>query len=771
MTINTTASRNEYTGDDSTDTYSYSFKIFNQNHLEVIVRDPDGLEEILDIGTDYTVAGVGNKNGGTITLLAGNLLDDYFLVIRRFKPLLQETSIKNQNDFYPEVHEDKFDSLVMNDQQLQDQMDRTLKVSKTSNFNGQLPSPIPANSVIITNEDGDGLEFGPNIFDVPFPDYVETIDATDYTATPELSDYDPATNKIIFTDNNITDLKSIVAGSPGERLMIVNATGATIMIANEDPLETALNRISTGTGQDTELPNGSGFFFNYDGQSDTWRIVGGTGGGAGVLLGLPTDGEYGGPIGPIAGLALGDRVEDAFDKVDTILGLLAPPPPEPLSAKTLLIPSSYAAREATSGTLHPIVVNSTTPVITPGQTETLADSFRDGKAGVLSAEIDSVEVGSITLTASDDSGTDGQLQILFDFDPYDGVFGQQGFWEGIVARINATALSVGNHIAELIHTLTGTASIDFWVDDAVTPTVNNGSLSYAGTSSHRSGVPGIAAGQNITVEFDVEDAVKTHYNNVRIGRVESAQTANVNAPLPGSPPAPDATIPISVNVVANSGAYSENISFTARGYNSADGTANISITDNFRIDTVGSEAARSNSGTGQYPSSGYGTSFDSTKSLADASYFELQYLNGRFQDPPAVNYTARTPAGPDYSSLSYDSHNDMRWATFSLGSVSSVTSVDFTIAGAQNFGGTTIVSGIELYVRVDGATPTTGWVNANLAYPGVGNPTANGDAALDVGGSSATSKRVTFGAAVKTGTVYVRIGIPQSSNKSFTGIS
>jgi hypothetical protein len=113
----------------------------------------------------------------------------------------------------------------------------------------------------------------------------------------------------------------------------------------------------------------------------------------------------------------------------------------------------------------------------------------------------------------------------------------------------------------------------------------------------------------------------------------------------------------------------------------------------------------------------------------------------------------------------------MRWATFNIGSVSSETSVEFTIDNTANFGSNTTLSDFELYVLVDGATPTSGWVDANAAYPGVGDPTNDGDAALDVGNSSATTKRVTFGTAVKTGDVWVRVGIPSGDNKRFGGLT
>jgi hypothetical protein len=74
-----------------------------------------------------------------------------------------------------------------------------------------------------------------------------------------------------------------------------------------------------------------------------------------------------------------------------------------------------------------------------------------------------------------------------------------------------------------------------------------------------------------------------------------------------------------------------------------------------------------------------------------------------------------------------------------------------------------------LYVQVSGQT--AGWINGNSAYPGVGNPTNNGDSALVVALSLSTVKLITFGSVSLTGPVYIRVGIPSGSNKNFSSIS
>lgn len=169
MTVSSTANRNDYTGNDTTATYNYSFRIFLNSDLKLTVRNTStDVETELTLTTDYTVTGVGDASGGTIVLVdagqdwisASSYLDTgYELTIRRVVPLTQGTDIRNQGDFYPEVHEDVFDKLTMTDQQQQDEIDRSIKLPETldpATFDAALPTPT-ANYFLRFNSAGDGL--------------------------------------------------------------------------------------------------------------------------------------------------------------------------------------------------------------------------------------------------------------------------------------------------------------------------------------------------------------------------------------------------------------------------------------------------------------------------------------------------------------------------------------------------------------------------------------------------------------------------------------
>ena len=58
MTISSTTVKNSYSGNDSTTSFAYNFKIFADSDLIVIIRSSAGTETTKTLTTHYTVAGV-----------------------------------------------------------------------------------------------------------------------------------------------------------------------------------------------------------------------------------------------------------------------------------------------------------------------------------------------------------------------------------------------------------------------------------------------------------------------------------------------------------------------------------------------------------------------------------------------------------------------------------------------------------------------------------------------------------------------------------------
>ena len=126
MTLASSINRVSYTGNATTASYSYTFRIFSEDDLKLIIKNASDVETLLVKTTDYTVSGVGDDGGGTISLVnasqawldgSGFLDTGFSLTIRRVVSIVQSTDIRNQGDFFPETHEDTFDQLTMIDQQ------------------------------------------------------------------------------------------------------------------------------------------------------------------------------------------------------------------------------------------------------------------------------------------------------------------------------------------------------------------------------------------------------------------------------------------------------------------------------------------------------------------------------------------------------------------------------------------------------------------------------------------------------------------------------
>jgi hypothetical protein len=133
MTISTTTIKNSYSGNGSTTTFNYTFKITDQDDIDVIIRSSSGTETTKTITTHYTVTGVGNSGGGTVVFTSGNIpTNTETVVLRRSTPLTQGVDLIENDPLPADTIENAYDKLTAIAQELQEQIDRSIKVSKTS---------------------------------------------------------------------------------------------------------------------------------------------------------------------------------------------------------------------------------------------------------------------------------------------------------------------------------------------------------------------------------------------------------------------------------------------------------------------------------------------------------------------------------------------------------------------------------------------------------------------------------------------------------------
>ena len=133
MTVSSTTVKNSYSGNSSTTVFAYSFKIFADTDLQVIIRSSTGTETTKTLTTHYTVSGAGDASGGNVTFTSGNTpATGETVVIRRGVPQTQAIDYIANDPFPAESHEEGLDRATMTTQQVQEELDRSIKLSRTN---------------------------------------------------------------------------------------------------------------------------------------------------------------------------------------------------------------------------------------------------------------------------------------------------------------------------------------------------------------------------------------------------------------------------------------------------------------------------------------------------------------------------------------------------------------------------------------------------------------------------------------------------------------
>lgn len=142
MTVSSTTNRISYSCDGLTTVFPYTFKVFAEADLTVVLRDSAGTETTLTLTTHYSVSGVGASGGGNVTTVS-TYPAGYTLVIKRDIDILQETDYIEGSAFLASSHEDALDKLTMIAQQLDEALDRSIKLPVSSSYT-DLAIPDPA---------------------------------------------------------------------------------------------------------------------------------------------------------------------------------------------------------------------------------------------------------------------------------------------------------------------------------------------------------------------------------------------------------------------------------------------------------------------------------------------------------------------------------------------------------------------------------------------------------------------------------------------------
>jgi hypothetical protein len=151
MTVSSSVTKHLRDGTGTQHQFQYEFKIFADADLEVLIRTTAGTETLQTLNTNYIVTNAGNDSGGNILFKynTGNSGDAHYdgstdhrpangtkVVINRKLTLTQGTDYIENDPFSSTDHENALDRLTFIAQQLQEQIDRSIKASVGNTLTG-----------------------------------------------------------------------------------------------------------------------------------------------------------------------------------------------------------------------------------------------------------------------------------------------------------------------------------------------------------------------------------------------------------------------------------------------------------------------------------------------------------------------------------------------------------------------------------------------------------------------------------------------------------
>lgn len=91
----------------------------------------------------------------------------------------------------------------------------------------------------------------------------------------------PSAEIVRLTNASLVSVSGILAGSSGQKVVLVNRTNTTVEVENESSSALASSQIFTGTGGSLLLQSNASISLVYDYTTSRWNIVGGSGAGTG----------------------------------------------------------------------------------------------------------------------------------------------------------------------------------------------------------------------------------------------------------------------------------------------------------------------------------------------------------------------------------------------------------------------------------------------------------------------------------------------------------
>lgn len=119
MTVEINKNRSVLYGNGGATEFPFDFPVSRAEDLFVTETDADDVDTDLVYGSDFGITGIGEPEGGTVTIFTAPALDVRVTILRLVEPL-QLTSFREQGTFRPATHEAAFDRIVEYLQQVEE---------------------------------------------------------------------------------------------------------------------------------------------------------------------------------------------------------------------------------------------------------------------------------------------------------------------------------------------------------------------------------------------------------------------------------------------------------------------------------------------------------------------------------------------------------------------------------------------------------------------------------------------------------------------------
>ena len=221
MTVANTTARNQYTATAGQTVFAYSFEVIQKEDIAV---EQNGT--LLSEGTDFTLSGVGNDNGGNVTLTTGATAGD-IITIYRDMALERETDYQASGSFLADDVDDDFDRLWLALQQEKSKSDLAIRApindTALSSSNTELANVnTRANKVLGFDNDGLLSYVNVNLAAGDFK-YFGTVAAMQADDSLEVGD-------VVIIGERANSLWDVIAATTNNGYDVLDGTGSGVSL-------------------------------------------------------------------------------------------------------------------------------------------------------------------------------------------------------------------------------------------------------------------------------------------------------------------------------------------------------------------------------------------------------------------------------------------------------------------------------------------------------------------------------------------------------------